>query len=291
MDDLRWDDLRAFIAVSRAGTLTAAADALDLNPSTVHRRIVALEELLGGPLFERSPRGYAITSLGEALLPTAQEMEEATLALIRKARGHDHAARGPVALTLPESLLGLLAPSLARLSAACPELDLQVRAEHTVLRLGQGADLALRPSTHPPEDTVGRKVGAIAWAVYGPAIDPGDVPWVVYLDGHGPRRAAEWRQTHHPRPTTLAQVTTVGAMARLLTATAAQGLLPCFVGDTDNRLRRRSPVIDEATTDLWLLLHTDLRRSARVRAVVDALVPALEALAPLLRGEPGCAPA
>ncbi len=89
--DVRWDDLPAFLAVARAGTLAAAASQLGVNASTVHRRIAALEEALGTTLFDRDPRGYALTGVGEALLPLAEQVEEAVLAA--QLRRHDREQR------------------------------------------------------------------------------------------------------------------------------------------------------------------------------------------------------
>ena len=80
------------------------------------------------------------------------------------------------------------------------------------------------------------------------------------------------------------EVTSVAGMQRVLEVTRAQGLLPCYVGDPDTRLARRSDLIADAAVDLWLLVHADLRKSARVRALVDLLTPQLEAALPLIEG-------
>ncbi len=76
----------------------------------------------------------------------------------------------------------------------------------------------------------------------------------------------------------------VAGMHGLLRSSPAQGLLPCFIGDTDPQLQRVGELA-EGTTTLWLLIHADLRRSARVRALVDFLVPRLVAQRPLFLGE------
>ncbi len=285
MDDLRWDDLRSFLAVAREGTLAAGAEVLEVNPSTLHRRIAALEQSLGAQLFERDPRGYALTSVGEALLPRAQEVEEAVLALRRTATGHDRTARGPVTLTLPESLLGVVAPALAEVQVQCPGLRPVLRAEERMLDLGVDADIALRPSDTPPEAAVGRRVGTIGFAVYGPSrCEDEELPWVIYCEGSGPRAASAWWHREHGDAPVLMEASGVSPLHRILVCTRAQGILPCHLGDPDPRLVRRSDVIEAADTQLWLLLHADLRRSARVRALMDLLQPALEQAAPLLSG-------
>ena len=288
MDEIRWDDWRAFLELARHGTLGGAAGVMGVNASTVHRRIAGLEATLGVALFERSNRGYALTQVGEALLPEATAVEEGVLTMRRVATGHDRAAVGTVVLTMPETLLEVIAPRLAAVRHLAPGLRPVLRAVDHMLSIGDEADLALRPSATPPEHAVGRKVGTIGWAVYSSAPDSGaNAPWVVYGAGAGPRAAAAWRQRQFGDADILYEVTTVGAMHRVLRCTPAIGLLPCFVGDLDPTFSRVSTLVDEAATDLWLLTHADLRRSARVRAMKEVLLPILDEARPLLAGAMG----
>ncbi len=71
----------------------------------------------------------------------------------------------------------------------------------------------------------------------------------------------------------------------LLEVCDAQGLLPCYVGDRRAGLRRVGPPRPAQASALWLLVHADLRRAARVRALIDFLVPRLKQQAELFRGE------
>jgi molybdate transport repressor ModE-like protein len=70
-----WSDLRYLLAVARHGSTTAAAKALGVNQSTVHRRLAELERQLGRRLVERYPTGYRLTALGEELRPLAERVE------------------------------------------------------------------------------------------------------------------------------------------------------------------------------------------------------------------------
>ncbi|NLH81511.1 MAG: LysR family transcriptional regulator, partial [Phyllobacteriaceae bacterium] len=56
-----WNDLRFFLAVAQAGTLTGAARRLGTDHATVSRRVSALETAIGAKLFERTPQGYLPT--------------------------------------------------------------------------------------------------------------------------------------------------------------------------------------------------------------------------------------
>lgn len=72
-----WDDLRIFLAVARADSLSAAGRRLGIDASTVGRRVARLEQGLGAKLFVKTPQGYALAAEGERLLPHAEAMEMA----------------------------------------------------------------------------------------------------------------------------------------------------------------------------------------------------------------------
>lgn len=271
-----WDDLRLFLAVARAGTLTGAARALTVNPSTVHRRIAAYEASMGAALFEKGPRGYRLTHAGEALLPRAEEVEEAVFAARRAVVGHDHQASGEVRITLPTVLLGEIAPHLVAFTRLCPRIRPVLLPDDAALRLDRETDLALRSTVSPDESAVGRRLCGMAWARFMAAEVPVESaaarPWIHYL-GMAGVPAVEWRRATFPTATPLLRVRGVAGMHAVLAASGAQGLLPCFVGDRDPALQRIGAPV--AMNELWMLIHADLRRSARVRALIDFLLPRL----------------
>ncbi|OWK23149.1 hypothetical protein AJ87_41645 [Rhizobium yanglingense] len=81
-----WNDLKYFLAVARHGSTTAAAKATGVNQSTVQRRMVELERRIGEPLIHRHVSGYRLTEFGQLLLPKAEELEQAALAIERQTR-------------------------------------------------------------------------------------------------------------------------------------------------------------------------------------------------------------
>jgi DNA-binding transcriptional LysR family regulator len=70
-----WNDLRHFLAAARHGSTLAAAKALGVNQSTVHRRLTELERRLSRRHVDRHPTGYRLTALGEELRPLAERIE------------------------------------------------------------------------------------------------------------------------------------------------------------------------------------------------------------------------
>src|ERR1700692_4927811 len=109
-----WDDIRYFLAVSRGGSVRAAAKSLGVNHATVLRRIAQLEERLGALMFEKMPAGYRLTAAGEELLELAKQMEASSLKLETRVLGRDQSVRGLLRVTLtPPLATHLLMPDLA----------------------------------------------------------------------------------------------------------------------------------------------------------------------------------
>jgi DNA-binding transcriptional LysR family regulator len=267
----QWDDLRLFLAVARAGTLTGAAGEAGVNSSTLHRRLAAFEAEIGSTLFDKGPRGYRLTHAGEALLPRAEEVEEAVFAATRTVVGHDQQAAGEVRITLPLVLLPAVAPHLAAFTRLCRRIRPILQADDASLSLERDTDLALRATIRPAESAVGRKLCGMAWGRYVAAeADEAEAPWVHYLGMDG-APAVQWRRQTFGSAPGIMRVQGVMGMHSVLAASGAQGMLPCFIGDADPALRRLGEPV--AMHPLWLLVHADLRRSARVRAMIDFLVP------------------
>ena len=287
---MRWDDVQIFLGVAREGSLSGAARALGLNHSTVYRRLRGLEDALRVRLFERDGGRYTLTEAGRQALPLADGVEVAMLSLRRSVEGHDTTPAGPAHLTAPESMLPLLAPHIAPFREAFPQIDLQVTFSDRFLDLGRReADVALRPSPHPDEHLIGRRVAALSWAVYAPAGLPEatcrGLPWGIFSEELSHLRAWRWHRQRHGDEPVLLSVNTVPAMRGVICAAGCRGLLPCFIGDSYPMVRRVEGPIPEAESALWLLTHPSLRGNARVRAITEHFWPALRALAPLLEGQ------
>jgi len=82
-----WDDLRYFLALTEAGTLSGAAKACGVEHTTVARRVEALERALDTRLFDRFPKGWSLTAAGKALLPHARRVGDDMDTLRRVASG------------------------------------------------------------------------------------------------------------------------------------------------------------------------------------------------------------
>lgn len=140
-----WDHLRIFLAVARHGQLLAAARRLGLNHATVARRLDALEEVLGAPLFERRPAGCILTAAGEHLLPAAERVETEVLGITESLRDAAAEVAGTVRIGAPDGLGSyFLAAELGTLAEAYPDLVVElVPLPRTFSLSRREADLAI----------------------------------------------------------------------------------------------------------------------------------------------------
>lgn len=146
-----WDDMRVFLAVARAESLSAAAPVLKMDPATLSRRIARLEQRFGAQLFVKSPQGYALTDLGLRVRGSVGEAEEALNAALGEGQGPDAGMSGQVRIGAPDGCANYLLPQVcARIQAENPQLELQILALPRVVNLSRReADMAITVS--PPE--------------------------------------------------------------------------------------------------------------------------------------------
>lgn len=150
--NLKWDDLKLFLAVHEQGSLSGAARVLKLGQPTLSRRIAELEEALGEALFNRQSHGVSLTAAGQKLLPAAQGMaawaNEVEPGLIKPTYRPEGKVR--IAAT-PGLAFGVVAPLAAKIRQQFPQIQIEVLSGVETLNLVRGeADIALR--TQKPSD-------------------------------------------------------------------------------------------------------------------------------------------
>lgn len=288
-----WDDLRFFLAVARKGSVRGAAAQLGVNHSTVSRRIDAFEKKLSARLFERLPSGYFITSAGEEMRQSAENIEAEVDTIDRRVVGQDRRLGGLLRVTLVESMAqNLLMADLVAFIGLHPEIELDLITTNSTVNLSKReADVAIRVSNDPTDTLVGRRVLKLAIANYAstdylashnPSKSPNDLTWIGAGD---PVPDPQWVRDS-PYPKTSARNHIRHPLVQLAAAKAGMGMaiLPCFIGDSELTLRRVPPAAATPDRDVWLLTHEDLRQTARVRVFIDFMANAILAKKDLLEG-------
>ena len=168
---LSWDDFRYIKAIAETRSLNGAAQTLNVNHSTVFRRLGQVEKQLGSRLFDRGRAGYVLTTCGEEMVRLAERIGDDVTSFERRVTGQDLRPSGELRVTSNDLvLLHLLTEVLVDFRKAYPEIVLDIVVSNTMLNLSRrDADVAVRAAYHPPETLSGRRVSKIAWAVYGPA--------------------------------------------------------------------------------------------------------------------------
>lgn len=279
-----WDDIRFFLAIHRAGSLSAAAGPLEVTQPTCGRRLAALEASLGLRLFDRTPDGLRITSEGATLLDAATKMEQSAQELAIRAAVKDRDLEGIVRIATNELfatsfLVGALATMRARYPGIGVELLLS-SSEANLLR--READIAVRfrpEATRPtPEELVARKLGDEPFLLYGsePYVsrrgapsDPNDLTGheVVVFSGRHP--ASEWCRAAFRGSTVALSASSMQVTGAAIAAGLGLGVLPRRAARHFALLRPLSGVVAHGTG--WLVTHPQLRHVPRIRIVTDML--------------------
>lgn len=147
---MNWDDMRVFLAVARAESLSEAGRRLRVDPATVGRRVARLEEVMGAPLFAKSPQGYALTEAGQRLMAPAEAAEQAMSAGQEALQGRSDSLSGTIRVGAPDGCANYVLPQICtQIAQANPDLEIQIVAQPRVANLTKReADMAIAVS--PP---------------------------------------------------------------------------------------------------------------------------------------------
>ena len=273
MNNLNWDDYRFFLAISRQHSLTAAARILGVSQPTVSRRLKSLEHALQARLFDRVHSGYELTREGTELFNTACQIEEQLEQVDRKISGKDLELKGELRVTCTDFFLNrYLAPHAWMFLQQNPGIEFSISCTQSVLSLNRGdADIALRFTQKPADTLAGRCLTRVRYAAYA----SNEAARIQYK----PQSRDQWNWiglqddvynrmlfgSVFPRGYFKHRVDSMNAMHSMVCNGLGVALLPCYVGDKDDRLTRADPdPYPESTIELWLLYHPDIRKMHRV---------------------------
>ncbi|KVS34255.1 LysR family transcriptional regulator [Burkholderia cepacia] len=285
---MSWDDIRYFLAVMRGGSLSAAARTLQVQHSTVARRIDTLESALGIRLFDRLPRGWPPTDEGLHLAEHAARLEADAHAFARAAQGAA-ALDGVVRVSAsPVFASHFLAPRLARAQRAWPALRIDLMGEmHAANLYAREADLAVRLSRPTEPGLAARRLGTMRFALCASpewvSAPPDTWTFVGYDDALAQTPQQQWLERFAAGRRFAFIANDLAAQHRACAAGAGVALLPRFLVD-DPAAQAGAPLVEltaaphcDIEREIWLVVHPDVRRSPRVQRVADAIAEAVRA--------------
>ena len=283
--------MRSFLAVARSGRLTLAASRLQLDHSTLSRRISGLEQALKAKLFDRSPNGHTLTDQGRRLMPIAEEMERMALGAQETVGGTAASVQGTVRIGSPEGFGSyFLAPRVGLLKERHPELTVQLVAASAVFSLARrDADIAIAVSKPPSGRLTVSRLTDYDLALYaapsylaahppiGSAADLSKHRFVSYIGEllHFPE--LDFLQHVAPGGATSLESSNLVAQLRATLGGAGLCVLPVFLAAEEKGLVRVLADEVSLTRSLWLIVHQDLSELARIKAVVRFIKDEVEA--------------
>ncbi len=282
---MNWDDLRYLLAVSELGSLSAAADALGVNASTVLRRIAALEKSVGVRLFERDRTGYRVTQEGGALVAALQPVQERIAGIARRFVAGEEGGESIVQMAAPAALSNtLIVPRLTGFRAEHPGLSLHIQTTHGVAPVKLGMlDLALCYGRPVAGDMMIRKLADVGYGLYaspellarhGPA-NPDNlagVPLVGFSVRDGLLPPMAWLEKAAAGAQTVLRSDDANCRFSAVLSGVGMAVLPCFMADQVAGVSRLAGPAAVGRVELWLVTHKEARHVSRLRALTDFLV-------------------
>lgn len=274
--NLDWEEVKSFAVVADAGSVRRAARALGVHHSTVSRRIDNLEHAIGTKLFDRQPEGFVLNAAGEEFVSAVRDCGVRLNNAERSISGQDGDMSGTITVTMPEPIaVHTMGPRLSEFTDAHPDIEVHMIATTSILDVSRReADIAIRIDNNPPQTLVGKRIITYNQTVYATqeyldsqdfVNEPESARWVAW-DAED-EKFPDWT-----KDTEFSKVPMwgcfPGAAMQLSAAKGGLGLamIPCFVGDREPQLVRATTKKPIKARDIWLLTHSDLRRTARIKA-------------------------
>jgi DNA-binding transcriptional LysR family regulator len=283
-----WDLYRSFLAVLRLGSLSAAARALGLTQPTIGRHIASLQRALGGrALFTRSQTGLLPTDAAHKLRPHAEDMAAAAAAFVRTGSANVEEMGGVVRLTAAEVLgVEVLPLILSDFRADHPAIAIELSLSNQIADLlRRDADIAVRMVRPQQKALLAKRVGKLALGFYahrrylercGYPDRLEDLPAHTLIGfDRTPPSGDFLKSVPVPVPVTreLFAFRCDNDLAQLAALRAGFGIGICHTG-----IARRDPNLlplfskrFKIELEIWIVMHSDLRRNSRMRALFDYL--------------------
>lgn len=277
-----WDNLRYFLALARTGTLINAARTVQVDHTTVSRRIQALEKEMGVPLFARETSGHRLTEAGQHLLPQAEAMEEAFLSIESSSLvKHEEGLSGLVRVGVPEGLgAKVLAAPLASLAKQHPNLVIDLLALPRLLHLSRReADIVISLERPTRGSVVVTKLSDYILRLYGAKTYLADYPriesvadlephtFISYVDDLLFSKQLQFLETFFQPSHFGLRSTSISAQYEAVRHGAGLAILPAFIGDKDPALECVLPQDAHFHRTFWMSMPAEIRHLARVQAV------------------------
>jgi DNA-binding transcriptional LysR family regulator len=280
-----WNHVRAFLATVDEGSFSAAARAINSTQPTLSRQITALEDQLGIVLFQRGKRSMRLTAAGRELVDHVRQMADAAARVSLVASGQSLGIEGLVTISATSFTAARVLPAIVReISRKAPLIEIEIIASRELSDLNKReADIAIRHAqpTHP--DLIAKRVGEDHAFIYvhkswlaehghleslddlaGHSFIGFDQPDIVVagLSERGLRLRPEDIRYRSASGEVILELARSGIGITVLTRSLADGY-PDLIPVLTDQFSVEVPT--------WLVSHSELKTSGRVRLVYDEI--------------------
>ena len=274
-----WDSFRFILAVFRYETLSAAARVLDVNETTVSRRLAQAEERLQTKLFSRSASGLEPTDAGLLLVQHIERAEAEIDAGRNQVVGSDKLVSGGVRIAAEPLIINhLLVPKLEELMVQHPELKIDlITINNSVSVARREADIAVQLCK--PEDDpriITKRLGQLSSGVYASTHyasenKTDELPWLSCDTKNADMPIAKWlsdRTEIQGADRSRLIVNNLQTLLCCLQANLGKSVLPDVLVSEDLALTRLDSSAELPSQEVWLTYQPELREIGRIKASV-----------------------
>ena len=277
---MNWEDVRYMMAIYRTGTLTAASARLEVNQTTVSRRLKLIEDKLGETLFLRSGAEMIPTDVCKQIVPHGHRMESEFLQLGDQIASFDTGLQGLVRIcAMPWIVNELIMPGMPDFLARHPAIKVETISSVRDRNLTKGeADISLRFERLPRGNELCRPVAKFTYSVYAKSGSPAsELPWIGYGDYVVQTAPTRWANKNVSD--VAITVNDAGACMRAVEQGVGKALLPDLLAGGSSKLEKISnPKKTEITRILRLLVLPDVARYKHVEHVIKWLFVLMKSL-------------
>jgi DNA-binding transcriptional LysR family regulator len=283
---MNWSDLQVLLTFKREGTLQKAAEKLQVDISTVSRRIRALESALGAKLVENTSGRLVLTNSGEKAVLTAEVMEAQSNGLETILKGEESSPSGVLRVALLDMFLHFHRNLLQSFIVQYPQISLELISTTTLVHSlnRREADVAIRATNHPDDTLVGMLLLHTEYAVYAhrdvvaQSVEWSKLPWIGWDVSANARMTDDWMEKNVPTEQVYFRVDS--PLAQFIMTEAGDGvcILPMAYANLSKNLIQLSDPLKGFGMDVWLLTHRDLKHNGRVQAFFQHFYNGLETL-------------
>jgi DNA-binding transcriptional LysR family regulator len=266
-----WDDFRFLLALYRDQTMSAAAQSLGTNITTVSRRIERLNESLGAPTFKKAGNGWQLTETGRRFIPLAERLE-AALETDRNNRSSRDGVTADLTLAAPPMVFtGILIPHMQQLMRAHPGLSLNLINRINAQGLGE-ADIMIRYERPEQGRLITRRLGEINYRPYRSTLCAEPVEgWISIGRKYQNTPQGEYgRQVFGTESRISAEL--YEHIFRLMHQTGLYAIIPDWLAAAEPGLEPVLEDVEPMTLDVWVAYHDTRRQDVAIGVTVDWLV-------------------